>query len=83
MATLLCLLGGLISLALIAIVLYVLWWALTTILAALGIAIPATILILLKVIAVLIVVIVVVQAVYYGSFCGYLPWWPAPAPLHR
>lgn len=70
--SLLCALEGLIALAIVCLLLWVVWWALTSIAGAMGIGVPAPVLMLLKVIGVLIVVILIVRAIVTGEMCGFL-----------
>lgn len=75
--SLLCLLEGLLGLVLLGAVLWVCWWAITSILTAFGVGMPAQLAVLLKVAAVLILVIIIVRAAYYGEVCGFFAWSPA------
>jgi len=76
MPALLCALEALVFLAIICLVLFVLWWAITSLLGAAGVAIPPQVITILKVIAVLIIVIFIVRALLTGDWCGYFGWAP-------
>lgn len=70
--SLLCLLEALIGFAIICLVLWILWWAFTSLIAAFGVTVPAQVLVILKVIAVLILVVLLVRALLTGEWCGWL-----------
>ena len=72
--TLVCGLEALLSLAILALILVVLWWVLTGLLGALGVAVPGQILTILKWIGVLVVLIYVVRLLLVGDACGVLGW---------
>lgn len=69
--SLLCLLEGVVGLAIVCLLLYVLYWAATSLVAAFGIPVPAPVFVVLKVIAVLLVVIFIVRAIMLGEVCGW------------
>ena len=72
--SLLCVLEALVSLAIACLILFVIWWAVTSLLSAFNVAIPAGALVILKVILVLILLIIVVRALATGEVCGFLGW---------
>jgi hypothetical protein len=73
-AALICALQGLIGVAIFCLVLWVLWWAATTLLKQFGIEIPGPIYTILKVIAVLILVILILRVLLSGDVCGFFLW---------
>jgi hypothetical protein len=70
--SLLCVLESLVGLAILCLILYVLYWAVMTLLGAFGVVVPGQVITILRVIAVLIVVILIVRAVMFGEWCGIL-----------
>ena len=69
---LLCLLQALLTLAVICLILYVIWWAVIKLLGVFEIPLPPKLVDIIKIIAVLILAIIIVRAILTGEYCG--PW---------
>lgn len=70
---LICVLEALVSLAVACLVLFVIWWAVTSLMSAFNVAIPAGALVILKVILVLVLLIIIISALTSGM-CGWFGW---------
>ncbi len=79
---LMCILEALVSLAIACLVLFIIWWAVTSLMAAFDVSIPAGALVILKVILVLLLLIMIVSALTSGS-CGYFGWSGGPHVFRR
>jgi hypothetical protein len=74
---LICVLEALVSLAVACLVLFIIWWAITSLMAAFNVGIPAGALVILKVILVLVLLIIILSALTSGT-CGYFGWSGGP-----
>ena len=69
---LICVLQALLTLAVICLILYVVWWVVRSLLGVFEIPLPPKLVQIVQIIAVLILAIIVVRAVMTGDYCG--PW---------